>query len=294
MLKVRIAQLNRTAVRNMGIDWSVAGNNFMVSQMFGNGGSLTALLDNNDVKLIVQATSSNNYAKVLAEPNLITLNGQTATFISGGQFAIPTAVGIGGIGAAGTSFQGYGTQLLFTPTIMDKDRIRLQIVPTYSQLDRTNSVNGIPGLTTRSASTTVDMREGQWLAIAGLLEDDQTGSSERFALLGSIPVLGVFFRNNTVNRQETELLILVSPELVHPLEQEQLPLLIPGMEVTEPNEFAFYWKGQIEGDQGCDFRSTVVYNQWIKVRQAVREAKRDAHYMRCEQYYVVGPHGFSE
>ena len=97
MLKVRIPSCNRAAVRNLGIDWSVAGSNFMVSQMFGNGGSLTALLDNNDVRLIVQATSSNNYAKVLAEPNLITLNGQTATFISGGQFAIPTAVGIGGI-----------------------------------------------------------------------------------------------------------------------------------------------------------------------------------------------------
>ena len=105
-----------------------------------------------------------------------------------------------------------------------------------------------------------------------MLEDDQTGSSQRFALLGSIPVLGVFFRNNSVNRQETELLILVSPEMVHPLEQEQLPLLIPGMEVTEPNEFAFYWKGQIEGDEGCNFRSTVVYNQWVKVREAVREA----------------------
>jgi pilus assembly protein CpaC len=294
MLKVRIAQLNRTAVRNLGIDWSVAGSNFMVSSMFGNGGSLTALLDNNDVQLIVQATSSNTYTKVLAEPNLITLNGQTATFISGGQFAIPTAVGIGGIGAAGTSFQGYGTQLLFTPTIMDKDRIRLQIVPTYSQIDKTNAVNGIPGLTTRSASTTVDMREGQWLAIAGLLEDDQSGSSVRFAGLGSIPVLGVFFRNNSVNRQETELLILISPELVHPLEAEQLPLLLPGMDVTEPNEFAFYWKGQIEGDEGCNFRSTVVYTHWVKVREAIHEAKREARYLQCEQYYVIGPHGFSE
>lgn len=294
LLKVRVAELSRTAARKLGIDWQVATSNFTLSSIFGNGGTITALLDNRDVQLFIQATASNGYSKVLAEPNLITLNGQTATFIAGGQFAVPTAVGLGGIGAASTQFQGFGTQLLFTPTIIDKDRIRLQVVPTFSTLNTANTVNGIPGLNTRSVNTVVHMREGQWLAIAGLLQDQQSGTSERVPGLGALPGVGVFFRNNAVNRDETELIILVSPELVHPLEAEQVPLLVPGLQVTEPTNLAFYWRGQIEGDPGVNFRSTVALNQWQQIRRAVRAAKQEPRYQQCEQYYVTGPHGFSE
>ncbi len=226
MLKVRVAELTRTALRELGLDFTLNNNSFSLSSNFGNAGNLISLLDNNDVSLLLKAVSSNGYSKVLAEPNLVTLSGRTASFIAGGQFAVPTAVGIGGIGAATTSFQGFGTQLQFTPTVLDKDRIRLRVAPTFSSLNNGNSVNGIPGLNTRSVFTTVDMREGQWLAIAGLIQDQQEGSKSRVPFLGDIPLGGAVFGKNNVKRDETELLILVSPQLVHPLEPEAAPRLL--------------------------------------------------------------------
>ena len=102
------------------------------------------------------------------------------------------------------------------------------------------------------------MREGQWLAIAGLLQDQQEGSKSRIPFLGDIPVVGTLFSNHQVTREETELLILVSPQLVHPMESDQAPRLLPGMEVTEPNQWQFYGLGNIEGRPGCAFRSTVL------------------------------------
>jgi len=257
LLKVRVAELTRTALRELGVDFSVRKGGGSFSSSFGNAGNLVSLLDNNDVSLIMKAMSSNGYSKVLAEPNLVTLSGRTASFIAGGQFAVPTAVGIGGVQAASTSFQGFGTQLQFTPTVLDKDRVRLQVAPTFSSLNSGNTVNGIPGLNTRSVFTTVDMREGQWLAIAGLIQDQQEGSRSRLPFLGSVPLAGAIFGNNRIQRDETELLILVSPQLIHPLEDRAAPAILPGMEITEPNNKEFFFNNRIEGNPEHDFRSTV-------------------------------------
>ena len=183
--------------------------------------------------------------------------------------------------------------LTFTPTVLDKDRIRLQVAPSFSSLNSENTVDGIPGLDTRSVTTTVDLREGQWLAIAGLLQDQQSGSKLRVPLLGDIPVLDAFFSRKEVKREETELIILVSPELVHPLEAEEAPAILPGMEVTEPGDWAFFVHGCYEGNPNCHHRSTV----WpVHQRDLLRtrcEAKRQVHYQRREDYYIQGPHGFS-
>ncbi len=257
MLKVRVAELSRAAMREIGWDLQITDGDFTLSSLLAGDGPFSAVLESSDVTLLLNALSSNSYSKILAEPNLVTLNGQPASFVAGGQFAVPTAVGIDGIGAATTTFQSFGTQVAFTPTLFDKDRIRLTVVPTFSSVNSGLSVNGIPGLDTRTVSTTVDLREGQWLAIAGLIQDNQAGGETRVPYLGDIPVVGNVFTNRSTTRSETELIILVSPELVHPLEAEEVPLLLPGMEVTEPNNCDFYFGGYYEGDPRCQHRSTV-------------------------------------
>ncbi|MBL8828978.1 MAG: pilus assembly protein N-terminal domain-containing protein [Planctomycetaceae bacterium] len=295
LLRVRVAELSRTAMRELGANFNMNTPGLIANSNLGTGANLTAIISGGDLSLFLRAVASNGHSKVLAEPNLVTLNGQTASFIAGGQFAVPTAVGVNGIGAATTTFQGFGTQLLFTPTLVDKDLIRLQVTPTFSTLNQQNAVNGIPGLTTRSAQTTVDIRVGQWLAIAGLLQDEQQGSSTRVPILGDVPVLNVLFSRKSVQRNETELLVLVSPELVHPLEQEQLPHLLPGMEVTEPSPADFYMLGAIEGMPEQHHRSTVYHAMRTEAqRERIRAAKSDAGYQRCESFYVTGAHGFSE
>ena len=298
MLKVRIAELTRSAIRELGVNFDALDGRFMLESAISNGANISAILDAGDYNLFLKAFASNGNGKILAEPTLVTLNGRTATFIAGGEFAVPTAVGVGGIGAVSTSFRGFGTQLSFTPTIIDKDRVRLQVAPSFSSLNSGNSVDGIPGLTTRAVSTTVDLREGQWLAIAGLIQDEQGGSRARLPYLGEVPVLGTIFGNQKVSRNETELVVLVSPELVHPLECEQVPFILPGMDITEPTDHAFYWRNQIEGDPGVDHRSTVwpVYQHQIHqaVREAKRQAKRNGSFLDHQDFYISGPHGFSE
>ncbi|WDI40785.1 type II and III secretion system protein family protein [Bremerella sp. P1] len=302
MLKVRIAELQRTAARNLGFDFSVSGNEYDVAHIIGAGaGNLTAILDGGDVELFLQATSSNGMAKILAEPTLVTISGKSANFIAGGEFAVPTAVGVGGIGAVSTTFRGFGTQLAFTPTVLDKDKIRLQVAPSFSSINSNNTVDGIPGLDIRGVTTTVDLREGQWLAVAGLIQDEQAGSRIRLPGIGDIPLIGAAFGRQTTTREETELVVLVSPELVHPMEVEQLPLFLPGTDVTDPTNKEFFWHQQIEGRPGYDYRSTVwpamrhqIHHENHEILKAQRHARKASrHYHECEDYYISGPQGFS-
>ena len=233
---------------------------------------------------------------------MVTLSGHTATFIAGGEFAVPTTVGVEGVAATSTSFKGFGAQLSFTPTVIGKDRIRLHVSPSFSSINSANTVDGIPGLDTRSVSTTVDLREGQWLAIAGLIQDQQEGSRGRIPFLGDIPGFGAAFGSQRVKRDETELVVLVSPQLVHPLQREQVPLILPGMEVTEPTGSAFFLHQQIEGNPRAHHRSTVWPAQrhaiYLAKKAAIREARRAAKcrpsYQQSEQYYIHGPQGFSD
>jgi pilus assembly protein CpaC len=268
---------------------------FTFATNFGLNGAVSAVLDTHDLKITMEALSTNGYSKILAEPNLVTLSGFPAYFLVGGQFAVPTTVGVEGVGAITTNFKAFGTQLSFTPTVLDKDRIRLQVLPSFSTTDRSNTVSGVPGLQTRAVETTVDLREGQWLAIAGLIQDQQEGSKIRVPGVGDIPYLDTLFGRRHVKRDETELLVLVSPELVHPLEAEESPLILPGMEVTEPSDWAFYVAGDYEGRPNRDFRSTVApVSQRPAAAGARWEAKRQPGYQACENRYVQGPHGFSQ
>jgi len=295
MLKVRIAELTRTAARELGTSFNVLGDNFAIASTLGGAPNISAILDSGDVELFVRAFSSNGHGKILAEPTLVTLSGHTATFIAGGEFAVPTAVGVDGIAAASTTFRGFGTQLAFTPTVLDKDRVRLHVVPSFSSLNEGNTVDGIPGLNTRAVATTVDLREGQWLAIAGLIQDEQGGSRVRIPGIGDIPIVGAAFGLSKTNRAETELVVMVSPELVHPLEAEQVPLLLPGMEVTDPTDKRFFLGLETEGNPNCFHRSTIWPQPYRRDLKHGRLPPRAMPvYTRSQAHYMCGPKGFSE
>jgi pilus assembly protein CpaC len=290
MLRVRVAELSRSALRSMGFDIKANLGSFTWSSLLGTGGAFRAVLNTKDVDLALTAIASNSYSKILAEPNLVTLSGRPATFMAGGEFAVPVVVGVEGAAAATANFRGFGTMLSFLPTVIDKDRIRLTVSPTVSGLSATTpSVDGIPSLDTRTVTTTVDLREGQWLAIAGLIQDGQAGSKVRVPGLGDIPILDSLFSRKSISRDERELLILVSPELVHPMEPEEAPLILPGMDVTEPGDWQFYLYGNYEGSKHCDHRSTI-YN--LQFRRALN-AKYQTKYQASQDYFISGQHGFS-
>lgn len=299
MLKVRVAELIRNSDRGAGADLSVVLDRFQLSHLLSGGGNVTAILEDPDVSFFLRAIGTHGYGKILAEPTLVTLNGRSASFLAGGEFAVPTTVGIGGVGAASTAFRGFGTELQFTPTILDKDLVRLQVAPSFSTLNSDATVGGIPGLSRRSIQTTVELREGQWLAIAGLIQDEQGGQRTRLPFVGDLPILGGFFGSQSTARSETELVVLVSPELIHPLEPEQVPLILPGMEVTDPTDDDFFLRHQTEGYRGHDHRST-----YAPERQAhMAGYKSDAFHnqnnhrlkrrMKVQEAYVVGESGFS-
>ena len=293
MLKVRIAELKRSAIRQLGADFNFDVGDLMLGSALAGSGNImaTGTFNDDSFSLALKALTGNGNAKILAEPNLVVLSGQTADFISGGQFAVPTIVGVGGAQASTTTFKGFGTQLSFSPTVLDNDRIRLNVSPSFSTLNSANSVAGIFGVDTRSVNTTVELREGQVLAIAGLLQEQQRGDSSRVPLLCDTKLLRPLFETKVVSRDETELLILVSPELVHPMESHEAPTILPGMEVTEPDDVDFFIYGDIEGRPGFHHRSTV----WPLFKSRNCRCKEEFEAINnSQQYYVHGSNGFSK
>ena len=262
-LRVKIAELNRAAARNFGVDVNLNFNDgkFIIQSLLnaatGNAASLLGTYDNGDLSWGIHYLEKHGVMRMLSEPTLVTMSGRPATFIAGGEFAVPTTVGVAGAAAVTTDFRAYGAVITFLPVVLDKDRIRLEVAPEFSQIDQSVAVNGTPGLTTRAVTTTVEMREGQTLAIAGLLDDSMKGNNE-----GNLPIVAQIFGRREITRNETELIILVTPELIHPVEPEAVPPL-PGFDVTEPTNAEFFIKGRIEGRPTHEYRSTI----WPRLRR---------------------------
>ena len=306
MLKVRIAELSRNAARELGVNLDGGGNDLLFSSVLSGGNNLSAILNAADLQLFLRAFSTHGYGKILAEPTLVTISGRPATFLAGGEFAVPTAVGVDGIGSTSTTFRGFGTQLSFTPTVVDKDLIRLQVSPSFSTLNTDATVNGIPGLNSRSVDTTVDLREGQWLAIAGLIQDEQGGQKSEVPFLRRIPGVRHLFASQNTSRDETELVVLVSPQLIHPLDADEAPMMLPGMEVNDPTDDAFFRGRLIEGDDSFQHRSTTWPEYRTKSINALggsgsgrtrgrwRTRRQDSGYCDSEAHFISGPSGFSE
>jgi pilus assembly protein CpaC len=184
----------------------------------------------------------------------------------------------------------FGVSLDFLPHILDDGLIRLTVDPEVSQPDfavATTLVAGgspVPGLNTRRAHTTVELHEGQTLAITGLMQLTLDGTTARIPGLGDLPILGPFFSNTTGDRTEKELIVLVTPYLVEPMNPDQVPPS-PGDEVKEPNDLEFYLLNRIEGRTGVDFRSTTHYDDALGVVRCL---------LRLHDHNVIGPKGYRE
>ena len=174
----------------------------------------------------VQALQAENVLQILAEPNLLAMNGHLATFVAGGEFPFPTLQGGGsGIGQVTIDFREFGIKLKFTPTITPRGTIRLHVAPEVSSLDYADAltVNGgtVPALTTRKLDTEVELENGQSFAIAGLLDRQTTETLSKIPGLGDIPILGKFFQSKSTTKNNTELMVIVTPELVAPIPRDQ-------------------------------------------------------------------------
>jgi len=280
MLEVRVAEMNRELIRRLGINatamtpqgFGMTALNQLTSMLGGNSfagvsGGLTNALTNT-LNLSHQATTAVNGAfqfqtgnitwsgfvdalhqegiiKVLAKPTLVALNGQEAAFLAGGEFPIPVPQAFGLITI---QFKKFGVGLVFTPNIMDKKHISLTVAPEVSELDFQNALRTqgfiVPAITTRRATTTVELADGQSFAIGGLLRDNVKETINKYPGLGDIPILGALFRSTSFQKNETELLIIVTAHLVKPLDMTAQTL--PTDYFEEPNDFEFYLMGYAE------------------------------------------------
>ncbi len=313
-LRVTVAEVNRSAARSIGLNFTIANkqglqvfaNNtgningslsglgvFQGFGLVGAGGgvgqianNLPAALDNGQIILAINAMRNLGYARTLAEPSLEVINGQTGTFHVGGEYPIPIVTGATSVGLQGVEFKPFGVQLTYTPTITDRDRIRLNLSFTVSTRDLSSgaSFNGanVAGLNTRNFQTTVELRDGQTMAVAGMIQNNLGTQASRVPLLGDLPVVGRIFAFDQINAGEQELVVLVTPEFSHPLCEGEVPPL-PGSDIYEPGDLEFYLLGRLESRRQYDYRSPVR-----------TDLQRMRSYHRCEQLYIIGPSGHSE
>ncbi len=317
LLKVRVAELNRTAFRQIGADFlakipqfgdlfgtqiggatflgsgTAAANSAAVGSLaVGNQSTVYGTFSKGQFSTVLSALRRNNVLKILAEPNLVTLNGFQANFLAGGEFPVPVLQGSGGAGGSNSisvQFKEFGVRLGFLPIIQDGDVIRLTVDPEVSTIDfsvGTTLIPGgspVPGLNTRKSHATVELRPGDTLALAGLMQLSLGGSTQRIPGLGDLPYIGEFFSNTTSNRVEKELVVMITPYIVEPMAPEQVPAM-PGDEVREPNDLEFFLLNRIEGRTGIDKRSTTSYDDPLHlIRHSIVEKK-----------YLIGPSGYSK
>lgn len=257
MLKVRIASVDRNKARNMGINLfslglgntlgqistgqfsppfvsggtsssssgggSTGASGTLGSATFQNEGNFFAYFPSLNAGAVITALQTQGIAQVLAEPNLMAMDGKQASFLAGGQYPYPMVQGTsaGGAGAVTIMFKEYGVRLNFIPTITPRNTIRLQVAPEVSTLDFANAVTisgfTVPAITTRRINTEVELADSQTLVLGGLLDNRETETFEKIPFIGDIPVIGKFFQSKATNRTNTELIVMVTPELVNPI-----------------------------------------------------------------------------
>ncbi|MPY69768.1 MAG: type II and III secretion system protein family protein [Alphaproteobacteria bacterium] len=248
-LRVRVAEVSRDVLKQFGINWDAvfSTSRFAFGLATGVNPVATAggvLVRNNgtdslfgqiargnwDINGLIDALDNEGMIKILAEPNLTALSGKTATFLAGGEFPMLVPEGEDRIII---QFKEFGVSLAFTPTIVGRDRISLKVKPEVSQLSNTGAVElqgfTVPSLTTRRAETTVELGGGQSFAIAGLLQNNMTHDIRKFPGLGDVPVLGTLFRSDSFRREETELVIIVTPYIVRPVSASMLAAPTDGL-----------------------------------------------------------------
>ena len=269
MLEVRVSEIQKSLMRRLGFNFSyisangkqiglsllnnlvklptdegfpakplvVSDNINAIYQFSSNGASWTGFID---------ALKGEGLLTVLAEPTLTALSGQTASFNAGGELPIPEA---SGLGTTSVKYKKFGVGLSFTPTVLSDGKISMQVVPRVSELDFSNAIVSsgfvIPAFTEREVSTVVELGDGQSFAVAGLLSENVTETINKFPFLGDIPILGALFRSSAFKKNETELVVIVTPHLVKPLDMSKQTL--PTDKYGDPGDFGFYLLGNLSG-----------------------------------------------
>ena len=270
MLEVRVAEMSRSLLRRLGINFnyiSESGKNLGLTLLNalsalpegGFPGAGLKVASNIDAifrfmshgttwTFFIDALKEDGLLNVLAEPTLITLSGKTANFLAGGEFPVPVPQS-GVTNTITVEYKPFGVGLNFTPTVLSPNKISMQVAPEVSELDFSKSITisgfQIPSLTTRRVSTVVELADGQSFAIAGLLKHDIREIVTRFPVLGDLPVLGALFRSSSFQKNETELIVIVTPHLVKPLDLAKQTL--PTDAYVEPDDLEFYLLGRLEG-----------------------------------------------
>jgi pilus assembly protein CpaC len=249
-LDVRILEVSRTAGRELGVELSSNRTNTGIPSTSVPFGSFVGNLlagAGADIDIVINALETKGLARRLANPTLVTSNGVEANFVVGGEVPIQTtALNADGVPiGTGTDYREYGVRLNFRPTVLDNALISLEIRPEVSDIDTSVTVNGQPSFISRKADTTVTLRDGQSFAIAGLLQVDNERNVQQVPWIGQIPVLGALFRSSAFQKQETDLVILVTPRLVRPSSQNE-PLVTPLDGARSSNDVELFLLGMVE------------------------------------------------
>lgn len=278
MLSVQFAEVSRQVNNELGVSFGMSDGVFnfgsntggagIGSAVSGTGGNLLSVpvgasptnlfgggvIGGTAFNVFVQALRQNNLLRVLAQPNLVATSGQEASFLAGGEFPIPVPQP-GAAGGTGITieYKEFGVRLNFTPVVLGDGRIRLKLSPEVSDLDYTAAVVlagiRVPALRKRSLTTTVELAEGQTFAVGGLLDSSLAANRDAVPLLGDLPVIGALFRSTRYQRRETELVVLITPSLVEPMNPGQVPPL-PGVGEGVPDDIALFLGGDIETPRG--------------------------------------------
>lgn len=266
-LRVRFAEVARTNLENFGVNFQnlvsfgdpenfgflfargrdfidesrEAGQQFLLNPEGDTVQFTSGILDLNPV---IDALVTDGMANLLAEPNLTTISGRPASFLAGGEVPIPVP---GDDGTVTIQYRQFGVSLNFTPTVMSKDRISLQVQPEVSAISNIGAIAitgfQVPSFSVRRASATVEVGSGQSIAIAGLLQNDINNEVSKFPWLGDVPVLGALFRSTSFQRNETELVIVVTPYIVRPISEDKVSL--PSDNIVESSDFERIFLGKL-------------------------------------------------
>ncbi len=270
MLHVQVMEVSRTKLRSLGFDWAYfSGDDFIIQSVSGllgqasgdagtvvgtGGETMSFGIVNGDNAFFgfLEALRENNLAKVLSEPTLVTVSGRAASFNSGGEFPILVPQSLGTIAI---EYKQFGTRVDFVPIVLGNGSIRLEVRPQVSELDNANGVtfNGtrVPGLRTRWVDTAVEMKAGQTLALAGLIQTRVEAQNRGIPWLADLPWAGAAFRRVEEQKNEIELVVTVRPELVDALDPLEVPNCLPGQRTTSPCDTELYFRGYLEVPKCC-------------------------------------------
>ncbi len=281
-LKVKVMEVSRTKLRSAGFDWAyIDGNTAVVQTVSQLASAVTAGVAGNPISGtpptppaaaatggdtvrfqivdgnrgffgFIEALRQYDLIKVLAEPTLVTVSGRPAAFNSGGEFPIVVPQSLGTVSI---EYREVGTRVDFVPLVLGNGNIRLEVRPSVSEIDPARSVTinnvTVPGLRTRWVDTAVEMRAGQTLALAGLIQTRVEAQNRGLPWLADLPWVGAAFRRVEEENNEVELLIMVTPEFVDAMDPEEVPPVGPGQATTSPNDVELYWRGYLEVPR-CD------------------------------------------